>query len=69
MKVLVEDRFDDIGAAITNSGEKIDLDLMEEGRKRTYKEALGGDDNAEGDLNDDMMGKSIYLLFSNSYMY
>ena len=68
MKVLVEDRFDDIGAAITNSGKKIDLDLME-GRKRTYKEALGGDDNAEEDLNDDMMGKSIYLLFSNSYMY
>lgn len=38
MKALVEDRFDNIGAAITNSGEGIDLDLMDESRKRTYRE-------------------------------
>lgn len=35
MKAFVEDRFDDIGAAITNSGEGIDLDQMDESRKRT----------------------------------
>lgn len=28
MKNMVEDRFDDIGAAITNSGGEIELDLM-----------------------------------------
>ena len=36
IKALVEDTFDDIGVAITNSGEGIDLDLMDESRKRTY---------------------------------
>ena len=33
MKLLVDDRFDDIGAAITNSGEAIDLDVMNTNRK------------------------------------
>ena len=33
MKNLVDDRFDDIGAAITNSGEDIDLDVMNTNRK------------------------------------
>ena len=33
----MENRFGDIGAAITNSGEGIDLDLMDESRKRTYR--------------------------------
>lgn len=28
MKLLVNDWFDDIGAIITNSGENIDLDMM-----------------------------------------
>lgn len=36
MKHLVNDRFDDIGAAITNSGEDIDLDVMNTNRK-TFK--------------------------------
>lgn len=67
MKALVEDRFDDIGAAITNSGEGIDLDLMGESKKRTYRETLGGDDDAEGDLDDDVMGKSIYVFFQIRY--
>lgn len=30
MRALVEDRFDDVGAAITKSGEGIDLDLMDQ---------------------------------------
>lgn len=67
MKALVEDRFDDIGAAITNSGEGIDLDLMGESRKRTYRETLGGDDDAEGDLDDDVMGKSICVFSQIRY--
>lgn len=33
MKLLVDDRFDYIGAAITNSGEDIDLDVMNTNRK------------------------------------
>ena len=33
IKYLVDDRFDDIGAAITNSGEDIDLDVMNTNRK------------------------------------
>lgn len=33
MKHLVDDRFDDIGAAITNIGEDIDLDVMNTNRK------------------------------------
>lgn len=33
MKILVGGRFDDIGAAITNSGEDIDLDVMNTNRK------------------------------------
>lgn len=62
MKVLVKDRFDNIGAAITNNGEGIDLDLMDKSRKRIYKEMLGGDDDAKRDLDDDVMGKSIYIF-------
>lgn len=52
----MENWFDDIGAAIINSGEGVDLDQMDESRKRTYRETLGGDD--------DVMDKSIYV-FSN----
>ena len=67
MKALVEDRFDDIGAAIINSREGIDLDLMGESRKKTYRETLGGDDDAEGDLDDDVMGKSICVFSQIRY--
>lgn len=62
MKALVEDRFDNIRAAIINSRESIDLDLIGESRKKTYKKTLGGDDNAERDLDDDVIGKSIYIF-------
>ena len=33
MKNIMDDRFDDIGAAITNSGEDIDIDVMNTNRK------------------------------------
>lgn len=33
MKYLVDDRFNDIGAAITNSGQDIDLVVMNTNRK------------------------------------
>ena len=67
MKALVEDRFDNIGAAITNSKEGIDLDLMDESRKKTYRETVGGDDDAEEDLDDDVIGKSIYIFSQIRY--
>lgn len=62
MKILVEDRFDDIGATITNSRKSIDLNLINKSRKRTYRKTLGGDDNVKGDLDDNVMGKSIYVF-------
>lgn len=43
---MVKDRFDNIGVAITNNGEGIDLNLIDESKKKTYKEIIGGDDNA-----------------------
>lgn len=67
MKALVENRFNDIGTAITNSGENIDLDLIDESRKKIYRETVGGDDNVEGDLDDDVMGKSIYVFSQIRY--
>ena len=67
MKALVKDRFNDIGAAITNSGEGIDLDLMDESRKRTYRETVGGENDAEEDLDDDVMDKSIYIFSQIRY--
>lgn len=39
MKSMVEDRFDDIGAAITNSGGEIELDLMGKRKSATPNEA------------------------------
>lgn len=47
--MLVKDRFDNIQATITNIGEGINLDLMDESRKKTYKEILGRDDDAKKD--------------------
>lgn len=67
MKALVEDRFDNIRPAITNSGEGINLDLMDESRKRTYRETIRGDDDVEGDLDDDVMGKLIYVFSQIRY--
>lgn len=60
--MLVEDRFDNIRAAITKSGEDINLNLMDKSRKRTYRETVRGDDDGEGDLDNDVMGKSIYVF-------
>lgn len=49
IQALVEDRFDNIRAAITNNGKDIDLDLIDESRKRIYKKMLGEDDDAKED--------------------
>lgn len=68
MKTLVEDRFDNIGAAITNSEEGIDQDLIDESKKRTYREIVRGDNNVEGDLDDDVIGKSIYVFSQIRYI-
>ena len=62
MKVLVEDRFDDIGAAITNSGEEIDMDLMGDSRKRAHTEALGEIDQ-EDNMEDDTLGMYKILIY------
>lgn len=53
----MKDKFDNIRAAITNNEKNINLDLINESRKKTYREMLGRDNNAEVDLDDDMMGK------------
>lgn len=45
----MEDRFDNIGAAITSNGQDIDLNLIDESRKRIYKKMLAEDDDAKGD--------------------
>lgn len=58
----MEDRFDNIGAVIINSGEDIDLDLIRKSRKMIYREMLRGDDDVERDLDDDVIGKSIYIF-------
>lgn len=67
MKALVKDRFDSIRAGITNGGEAINLDLMEKSRNKTYTETLGGDKDTEENLDDDVMGKSIYVFSQIRY--
>lgn len=62
MKTLLEDRFNNIKAAIINSGKGIDLNLMDESRKRTYKEIIGRDNNVKIDLDNNVIGKSIYIF-------
>ena len=64
----MEDKLDNIGAAIINNGEDIDLDLMDESRKKTYKETLRRDDDAEGDLDNDIIDKLIYVFFQIRYI-
>lgn len=62
IKALVENRFDNIGVAITISREDIDLHLIDKSRKKTYKEVLGEDNNVKGDLDNNVIGKSIYIF-------
>ncbi len=47
----------------------MNLNLIEEGRKKMYKKVLGREKDVKRDLNNDIISKSIYLLFSNSYIY
>lgn len=44
MKTLVEDRFDNIGAAITNNNKGIEMDFMAKNQKKAYIETLKKDD-------------------------
>lgn len=66
--MLAEDRFNNIGIAITNNEKDIDLNLIDESRKKMYKETLGGDDNVKEDLNVDIMDKSIYVFSQIKYI-
>lgn len=52
-----------------NNKEEINLDLIEEGRKRIYKKVLGRKKDVKRDLNNNIINKSIYSLFSNNYIY
>lgn len=63
----MENRFDNIRATITNNEEDINLDLIYKSRKKTCKKILGRDDNTEGDLDNDMTGKSIYVFSQMRY--
>ena len=67
MKALVENRLDNIGAAITNNRKGIDLDLIDKSRKKMYRETLRGDDNIKEDLDNDMIGKLIYIFSQIRY--
>lgn len=63
MKEMVEDRFDDIGAAITNSGEDVTLDATQGGNRRRLnkepelEEVLNNRDNTDEDedMEDDVI--------------
>lgn len=66
MKILVKDRFDDIGAAITNRGEEIGLDLMGDSRKRVHTEALPEDDH-ESNFEDDILGMYKKFIICEVY--
>ncbi len=59
MITLVEDRFDDIGAEITNNDKRIEIDLMGRNWKKVHKEILDEDD-ANRDLENDKL--SMYIL-------
>lgn len=59
MKSLVEDRLDDIGAAVTNSDKEIEMDLIKKNQKKAYIETLKKD-NTDRDLEDNAV--DIYIL-------
>lgn len=59
MKTLVEDRFNDIGAEITNNDKRIEIDLMRRNWKKVHKEILDEDDTNR-DLENDKL--SMYIL-------
>lgn len=59
---MVQNRFDNIRATITNSRESIELNLIGKSRKKIYGKMLEEDDNAEENLDDNVIGKSIYVF-------
>ncbi len=59
MKSLVEDRLDDIGAAVTNSDKEIEMDLIKKNQKKAYIETLKKD-NTDRDLEHNAV--DIYIL-------
>lgn len=67
MKTFIQNTFDNIGVTITNCGEGIDLNLIDKSRKKTYRKTLGGDGDIERNLNDDMIGNSIYVFSQIRY--
>lgn len=67
MKTLVKNKFDNIEAAITNSGEDIDMDLIDKSRKKIYRKTLRKDNDLKRDLNNDIIGKSIYIFSQIRY--
>ena len=67
IKTLVEDRFHNNGAVITNNQEGIDLDLIGKIRKTVCRKTLKEDDNIKKDLDDNVISKSIYVFFQIRY--
>ena len=67
MKVLVKNKFNNIGAAIINSRKDIDLDLIDKSRKKIYRETLKEDDDSKWDLDNDVMDKLIYIFSQIKY--
>lgn len=63
IKTLVEDKFDNIIAAIINSRKNIDIDLIDKSKKKIYKEILEKNNNAKRNLDNNIIDKLIYIFF------
>lgn len=63
----MEDRFNNIKAIITNRKENTDLNLINKNRKKMYRETLKKDDDVERDLDNNVIGKSIYIFSQIKY--
>lgn len=59
IKTLAKDKFNNIKATITNNIKGINLDLINEKRKKIYKKILKRNYKAKKDLDNNMIGLSI----------
>lgn len=63
IKTLVKDKFDNIRAVIINIREGIDINLIDESKKKIYKKILEKNNNAKRNLDNNIIDKSIYISF------
>lgn len=60
--------FNNIRTVIINNKGSINLNLIGKSRKITYKKTLRKDDNIKGNLNNNMIRKSIYIFSQIIYI-